>query len=74
MSVPTANGNKYILTFIDGYLRMCWVYLLKERSQVFDIFKTFHTMVTNKNQQNIGILRTDNSGEDTSKYFQQYFT
>lgn len=74
MSVPTANGNKYILTFIDGYSRMCWVYLLKERSQVFDMFKTFHTTVANKNQQNIGILRTDNGGEYTSKSFERYLT
>jgi hypothetical protein len=28
MPVPFANGNKYIMTFIDDYTRMCWVYLL----------------------------------------------
>ena len=65
---------KYILTFIDDYSRMCWVYLLKEKSQVFYMFKTFHAMVTNENQQNIGISRTDNGGEYTSKAFEQYLT
>ena len=27
--IPSANGNKYIITFIDDFTRMCWVYLLK---------------------------------------------
>ena len=29
--VQSANGNKYLLTFIDDCTRMCWVYLLKEK-------------------------------------------
>jgi hypothetical protein len=32
MLVQFANSNKYPLTFIDDYTRMCWVYLLKEKS------------------------------------------
>jgi hypothetical protein len=31
MLVPSANGNKYMMTFIDDYTRMCWVYMLKEQ-------------------------------------------
>ena len=29
--IQSGNGNKYQLTFIDDYTRMCWVYLLKEK-------------------------------------------
>lgn len=47
MHVLTTNGNKYIITFIDDYSRICWVYLLKEKSQVFNLFKIFHVMVKN---------------------------
>jgi len=72
MPVATSNGNKYVLTFIDDYSRMCWVYLLKDKSQVFEVFKTFHFMIKNETQQNIGILRTDNGGEYTSHNFEQY--
>ena len=60
--VPTVNGNKYILTFIDDYSRMCWVYLLKEKSQVFDMFKKFHLLIKNEAQVNIVTIRTDNGG------------
>jgi hypothetical protein len=56
MPVQSANGNKYLLTFIDDYTRMCWVYLLKEKSQVFATFKNFHLWITNETQLNIGTL------------------
>jgi hypothetical protein len=36
MHVPYTNGNRYIMTFIDDYTRMCWVYLLKHKSQEFE--------------------------------------
>ena len=41
MPVPSTNGNKYIRTFIDDITRMCWVYLLKAKSQAFDTFRKF---------------------------------
>lgn len=72
MPVRIANGNKYILIFIDDYSRMCWVYLLKEKSQVFDVFKKFHLFITNEAQLNIGAIRIDNGGEYTSLGFEIY--
>jgi hypothetical protein len=48
MHVPSANGNRYIMTFIDDYSWMCWVYLLKEKSQVFEIFKNVHVWIQNE--------------------------
>jgi len=44
---------------------MCWVYLLKEKSQIFDMFKKFHLLITNEAQLNIGTIRTNNGGEYT---------
>lgn len=41
MHVATTNGNKYILTFINDYSRMCWVYLLRDKSKAFYVFKNF---------------------------------
>ena len=31
MPIPSANGSKYLMTFVDDYLRMCWVYLSKTK-------------------------------------------
>ena len=72
MPVPSANGNKYIMTFIDDFMRMCWVYLLKAKSQAFDTFRNFHLWIKNEAQLNIGTLRTDNGGEYTSQDFEKY--
>eukprot|EP00253_Pinus_taeda_P024327 PITA_24327 len=41
MPVPSANGNKYIMTFIDDYTRMCWVYLLKNKLMLFKHSRIF---------------------------------
>ena len=33
--------DKYALTFIDEFSRYFWVYFLKHKSKVFDLFKVF---------------------------------
>jgi hypothetical protein len=45
IEVPTLGGNRYFVTFIDDASRKVWVYLLKTKDQVFDIFQQFHAMV-----------------------------
>ena len=72
MPVPSANGNKYIMTFIDDYTRMCWVYLLKNKSDAFLTFKNFHKWIENDAQSHIGSIRTDNGKEYTSNEFENY--
>jgi transposase InsO family protein len=72
MPIAYAFGNKYIMTFIDDYTRMCWVYLLKHKSQAFETFKNFHVWIENEAQSHIGTLHTDNGGEYTSNEFEIY--
>ena len=69
MHVPFANGNKYIMYLIDDYTKMCWVYLLKEKSQDFETFKKFHVWIQNEAQSHIDSLCTDNGREYTSNEF-----
>jgi hypothetical protein len=40
--------NKYIITFIDDYTMMYSVYLLKNKSQAFEAFKSFHVWIENE--------------------------
>jgi len=72
MPIPSANGNKYIMTFIDDYTRICWVYLLKNKSDAFQTFKNFHKWIENDAQSHIGSIRTDNGKEYTSNEFENY--
>ena len=41
MPEASLGGNKYFITFIDDYSRMTWMYFMKEKSDVFTIFKRF---------------------------------
>jgi hypothetical protein len=72
MHVPYANGNKYIMTFIDDYTMMCCVYLLKDKSQTFETFKNFHVWIQNEAHSRIGSLCTYNGREYTSNEFEIY--
>ena len=72
MCVPSANDNKYMMTFIDDYTKMCWVYLLKNKSDAFRKFKNFHAWIENDEKTHIGSLRTDNGKEYTSNEFENY--
>jgi len=39
MKTAYLSGNKYFILFIDDYTRMCWVYFIKLKSEVFIVFK-----------------------------------
>ena len=49
-----------MMTFIDDYTRMCWVYLLKNKYDAFQTFKNFRTCIENDAQSHIGSIHTDN--------------
>ena len=70
MSVPSLNGSRYFLTFIDDYTRWCWIYFLTQKSQVAEKFGEFKKMVENQAECKIKCIRTDNGGEYTGHCFQ----
>jgi len=49
-----------MMTFIYDYTKMCWVYLLKNKFEAFETFKTFHAWIENDTQYHIGSIYTDN--------------
>ncbi|KAI9152926.1 hypothetical protein LWI28_003161 [Acer negundo] len=70
---PVSNGqNQYFLTFIDDYSRKTWVYFLKRKSEVFDYFKEFKTLVEKQSGYHIKALRSDQGGEYTAGAFQEF--
>ena len=72
MSVHSFNGYNYYVTFIDDYSRKTWIYFLKAKSEVFERFWEFKTLVENQSGKKIRVLRTDNEGEYTSNEFMKY--
>ena len=57
------NGYRYFVLFIDDYSRFTWIYFLKNRSSLYQIYVDFANMVQTQFSSTIKILRTDNAME-----------
>src|ERR1044072_2497163 len=69
MSEESLNGSKYYAIFIDDFSRMCWIYFLKFKSEVAEVFWKFKSWIENQSGLKFQILRTDNGAEYTSTKF-----
>jgi len=72
MQTPSLTGNVYFMSFIDDYSRKTWVYLLKQKSQAFDVFKSFKAMAEKESNIFIKVLRSDGGGEYMSNEFMDF--
>uniref|UniRef100_A0A2N9F6X6 Integrase catalytic domain-containing protein n=1 Tax=Fagus sylvatica TaxID=28930 RepID=A0A2N9F6X6_FAGSY len=67
-------GARYFVTFIDDHSRLTWVYVLKDRSQLFAIFQSFYAEISNQFNAKLLAFRTDNAREYTESSFQEFLT
>ena len=67
------SGFRWFVIFIDDCTRMTWLYLMKHKHEVFNIFQSFHAMVKTQYSKTLKILHSDNGGEYVNHEFQQYF-
>jgi len=44
---PSWNGQQYFISFIDDYSRYSYLFLIHEKSQSLDVFKSFKAEVEN---------------------------
>ncbi|CAJ2651271.1 unnamed protein product [Trifolium pratense] len=70
-SVLTKGGSRYYVCFIDDYSRYCWVYLMINRSEFYDIYRMFLAMVKTQHNAVIKCFRCDQGGEYTSNKFSE---
>ena len=68
------SGFKYFLTFIDVYSRRTWVYFLKLKSKVFNMFLVCKALVEKQSGHQIIKLRSDNGGEYVNNKFTTFCT
>nr|GEV05727.1 hypothetical protein [Tanacetum cinerariifolium] len=66
------QGASYFITFTDDYSRYDYVYLLKHKHEVFEMFKVFKNEVENQLGKTIKALRSDRGGEYLSQEFKDY--
>ncbi|KMQ81820.1 retrovirus-related pol polyprotein from transposon tnt 1-94 [Lasius niger] len=72
METIAFGGYRYFLTLIDDYSRKVFVYFLKNKSEVPDIFEVFKAMVEKENGQTIKCLCSDNGGEYSSTRYEEF--
>ena len=72
LNEKSLGGGQYFLTFIDDKTRYTWVYILKNKSEVFEKFLEWRAEVENVSGKRLKVLRTDNGGEYTSREFEAY--
>ena len=79
LNPPSLGGSRYFITFIDDFSKRTVVYTMRAKSDSFDCFKVYHKYAevhtghrvakinviqrTDKTEQQIKALRTDNGGE-----------
>jgi len=72
---PISRGNNsYFLTFIDHATRYTWVYVIANKSEVFETFVKWKVMVEKQYERKVKIIRTDNGGEYTSNEFESFLS
>ena len=72
IKTTSLGGTRYFLIFVDDRSRFTWVYFIRKKSDVFEYFKEFKTMVEKQMRKCIKILRSDQGGEYTSGAFDSY--
>ena len=67
---PTAawNGQQYFIMFIDDYSRYGYLYLIHEKSQSLDMFKSYKAEVENQLSKRIKDVRSDRGGDYYGRY------
>uniref|UniRef100_A0A2N9FWE2 Integrase catalytic domain-containing protein n=1 Tax=Fagus sylvatica TaxID=28930 RepID=A0A2N9FWE2_FAGSY len=70
--VTASNGFRFYLVFVDEFTKFTWVYLLKHKSDTFQVFTQFRAMIETQFSLPIKILRTDCGGEFLSTPFNQF--
>ncbi|GJX20765.1 retrotransposon protein, putative, ty1-copia subclass [Tanacetum coccineum] len=65
----TKDGKRYYVTFTDNFSRYGYVYLIKHKSDTFELFKRYQNKVENQLDRKIKVLQYDRGGEYLSIEF-----
>ncbi|KAL4342366.1 hypothetical protein GQ457_08G025750 [Hibiscus cannabinus] len=72
IKMPSLNGSKYYIAFIDDFARFCWIYFMKFKSEVADIFWKFKAYVETQSGCKMQVIKSDNGTEYTSEKFNKF--
>ena len=61
------NDFNYYVTFLDDFSRKCWVFLIKNKSDVPDTFIKFYNFISNTTSFKIINVKSDHGTEYINK-------
>jgi len=67
------NDSKYYIGFIYDHKRMCWIYFIKFKYKVSDIFWKFKAWVETQSSCKLQVIRSNNGTEYTSERFNKFY-
>ena len=70
----TKNSKRYVITFKDVCSDYTFIYLLKNKSDVLDVFKVFVTKLENQFNKRIKRLHSDRGIEYDSVAFNEFYS
>ena len=65
-------GHKFYVIFVDNFTHFTWMFLLRHKSDVFNVFVHFKSLVKNQFNSTIKILRSDRGGEYDNHKFKSF--
>ena len=72
VSTNSLNGARCYVIFIDDYSHKTFLYPIKRKDEVFDVFVTFKQQVEKQLERSIKVLRTDNGTEYCNSKFNAF--
>ena len=63
--ISSIGGSRYFVVFVDDYSRYNWIFHMKHRSELLQVYSNFAKMVETQFSKRIKIFRSDNALEYT---------
>ena len=64
--IPTPSGARYILSITDDFSRKSWIYLLQDRTDIYDLFPEWQKAAERETDEKLKAIRIDNARENLS--------
>ncbi|GJV18940.1 putative RNA-directed DNA polymerase [Tanacetum coccineum] len=70
--VTSRDGFRYFLTIVDDFSRAVWVFLLKNKTEVFDNIMVFYNLIHTQFNKKVKNFRSDNGTEFVNNNFTRF--
>jgi len=66
--IASLGGHQYFVSFIYDVSRCCWVYFMRQKFEVLDLFMKMKKLMVKKNGRKIKVLQFDYVGENKDRF------